>query len=89
MSISLDGYAAGPNQGVDHPLGEGGEQLHGWFFGPEGPNAIDAEVAGRMMRGNGAYIMGRRMFGGGDGSGIFRGAAGGATNLLTTHPSSS
>ncbi|HEY7256409.1 MAG TPA: hypothetical protein VH476_06965 [Solirubrobacterales bacterium] len=32
ISNSLDGFVAGPNQSVDHPLGEGGEQLHGWAF---------------------------------------------------------
>ena len=30
FSISLDGYGAGPNQGLEHPLGAGGEQLHEW-----------------------------------------------------------
>ncbi len=32
ISMSLDGYVAGPNQTVTHPLGEGGEQLHEWAF---------------------------------------------------------
>ena len=32
ISISLDGYVAGPNQSEENPLGEGGEQLHEWVF---------------------------------------------------------
>jgi hypothetical protein len=32
MSLSLDGYAAGPDQGVDDPLGVGGPRLHEWVF---------------------------------------------------------
>jgi hypothetical protein len=36
ISMSLDGFVAGPNPGLEHPLGEGGEQLHEWAF-PPGP----------------------------------------------------
>ena len=32
ITMSLDGYVAGPNQSVENPLGEGGEQLHEWAF---------------------------------------------------------
>jgi hypothetical protein len=32
ITVSLDGYAAGPNQSLEHPLGEGGGSLHGWAF---------------------------------------------------------
>jgi hypothetical protein len=32
LSISLDGYVAGPDQGVDNPLGRGGPRLHEWAF---------------------------------------------------------
>ena len=32
FSVSLDGYAAGPDQGLDNPLGVGGMQLHNWAF---------------------------------------------------------
>ena len=31
ISISLDGFVAGPNQSEENPLGEGGERLHGWI----------------------------------------------------------
>ena len=32
FAISLDGYGAGPDQGLDNPLGAGGEALHEWMF---------------------------------------------------------
>jgi dihydrofolate reductase len=81
ISISLDGFAAGPNQSAENPIGEGGMRLHQWMFatrswrrqqgmddGPAGTEiATDAEVAGEVTRGIGAQIMGRKMFGGGDG----------------------
>ncbi|UGS36544.1 dihydrofolate reductase family protein [Capillimicrobium parvum] len=77
ISISLDGYAAGPNQSVEDPIGEGGMRLHDWAVATEGwrrehgleggERNVDSEVASRLMARNGAYIMGRRMFGGGDG----------------------
>ena len=68
MSVSLDGYAAGPNQSLEHPLGEGGHRLHEWFFAAAGPEPVDAAVGERLLEGTGAYVMGRRMFGGGDGT---------------------
>jgi dihydrofolate reductase len=77
ISISLDGFVAGPNQSLDNPLGEGGLRLHEWVFptaswrrrqgqdgGEDGP---DSEVANEVAQGIGAYIMGRNMFGGGHG----------------------
>jgi hypothetical protein len=35
ISISLDGFVAGPNQGVENPIGEGGTRLHEWGFATE------------------------------------------------------
>lgn len=77
ISISLDGFVAGPNQSVDNPIGEGGMRLHEWAFATSawreqhgregGERNLDAEVTEEMFEGVGAYIMGRRMFGGGDG----------------------
>ncbi len=68
ISVSLDGFAAGPGQSLEHPLGRGGERLHAWFFGPEAErHPADRELGERLLEGNGAYVMGRRMFGGGDG----------------------
>jgi dihydrofolate reductase len=72
ISISLDGFAAGPNQGQENPLGEGGERLHEWALRTEswrsqhgmerGEKGPDNDVAGRWGEGVGAYIMGRNMF---------------------------
>jgi dihydrofolate reductase len=64
LSISLDGFAAGPDQTRDDPLGTGGERLHGWYMGGSGPRHPADEAAARsILEGNGAYIMGRNMFG--------------------------
>jgi dihydrofolate reductase len=77
ISISLDGFAAGPDQSLEEPLGAGGERLHEWAIvtdpwrerhGAEGgEHNADAEVVEQLTRGVGAYIMGRKMFGGGEG----------------------
>ena len=77
ITISLDGYAAGPDQSAEEPLGIGGERLHDWIVGTEGWRAqhglpggernADSELAERLTDNVGAYIMGRRMFGGGGG----------------------
>ena len=73
LSISLDGYMAGANQSMQHPLGMGGERLHEWAFatrsmrelhGMEGGEAgLDDDWARRSVDGIGATIMGRNMFG--------------------------
>lgn len=72
LTVSLDGYAAGPDQGPKHPLGRGGEPLHDWAFATRtyqrihgregGSSGIDDEFAARS-EGIGATIMGRNMFG--------------------------
>ena len=63
MMVSEDGYAAGVNQSLEHPLGEGGEKLARWRF--ERPDENAAEIAAIATAG--AYIMGRNMFGAGRG----------------------
>jgi dihydrofolate reductase len=73
FTISLDGYGAGPDQGLKTPLGAGGEALHGWFiptrtfqktFGREGgETGPDDDFAARGMENLGAWILGRNMFG--------------------------
>jgi dihydrofolate reductase len=73
MSMSLDGYVAGPNQTQDEPLGEGGEDLHNWMFqlkswreehGMEGGVTGESDIVVEEMSANaGAGIMGRNMFG--------------------------
>jgi dihydrofolate reductase len=77
ISMSLDGFAAGPNQSFENPLGEGGMRLHEWAFATAtwqaqhgsdgGERNADAEVVDEAVQGVGAFVMGRRMFGGGDG----------------------
>ena len=73
FSVSLDGYAAGPGQDLDHPLGVGGTQLHEWvyptrtfqamFGSGDGTIGIDDDFASRGFEGIGAWILGRNMFG--------------------------
>ena len=73
ITMSLDGYVAGPNQSVKNPLGEGGEKLHEWvvatrnwrkLHGMEGgASGPDDDVAAELMQNVGATIMGRNMFG--------------------------
>ena len=73
FSMSLDGYAAGPNQSREEPLGIGGERLHDWMFStrfwhemvgePGGDEGLDNDFAVRSDEGIGATIMGRKMFG--------------------------
>lgn len=63
MSISADGYVAGPDQSEEHPLGVGGEQLHAWHMGPAAEHPVNRQVVADMMDGMGATIMGRNMFG--------------------------
>lgn len=72
FSVSLDGYGAGPEQSLEHPLGRGGRGLHQWFFGTKtfqamignggGSEGIDEDYARRSMEGFGAFILGRNMF---------------------------
>ena len=78
ISISLDGFVAGPNQSLENPLGEGGMRLHEWVFNTAawrrqhgmsgGETGPDDDVASGLMDNVGAYIMGRNMFGGGNGA---------------------
>jgi dihydrofolate reductase len=63
MSISADGYVAGPNQCEEHPLGVGGRALHEWHLGPAKDHPVNQQVVADMMNGIGATIMGRNMFG--------------------------
>jgi dihydrofolate reductase len=65
VSISLDGFMAGPQQSADEPLGVGGERLHEWAFPPGGGSFHDGDLASRedLAKPRGAYVMGRHMFG--------------------------
>ena len=60
MSMSVDGFTAGPNQTLDKPFGDGVEgRLHRWMF--EEPEANAAAI--EAITAAGAYVMGRNMFG--------------------------
>jgi len=63
MSISLDGFVAGPDQSLDNPLGKRGRELHGWHIGDSRATDEDKIAAEWLMRPRGAYVMGRNMFG--------------------------
>jgi dihydrofolate reductase len=77
LAMSLDGFVAGPDQSVDHPLGVGGMDLHQWVFGLEvwrrqqglaGGEVNESTQVIEEAQGNvGATVMGRNMFGGGPG----------------------
>lgn len=77
ISISLDGFVAGPNQSLENPIGEGGMRLHQWVFETAswheqhgeagGAHTLDSDVVDGLFKNVGAYIMGRNMFGGGHG----------------------
>ena len=77
ISMSLDGFVAGPNQTLEDPLGVGGMELNEWAFaaaawrerhGLEGGAAsADSEVIAETLARQGAVVMGRRMFSGGAG----------------------
>ncbi|MEO8622774.1 MAG: dihydrofolate reductase family protein [bacterium] len=74
LSVSLDGFVAGPNQSVDNPLGIGGMRLHEWAFALEawqaehglsgGETNESSVVIEESLANMGATIMGRNMFGG-------------------------
>jgi dihydrofolate reductase len=77
ISVSADGYVAGPNQSEENPLGEGGERLHDWLValrawrephGLEGGEVNASSAVVEELHANlGAEIMGRGKFGGGPG----------------------
>jgi dihydrofolate reductase len=61
MSMSLDGFIAGPNEGPDNPLGDGGHRLHDWFLADGGPTGVNAQVMDEAMS-TGAIVAGRGTF---------------------------
>ncbi len=78
ISVSVDGYVAGPNQSMKDPLGEGGNLLHEWALGLEawrephgregGETGAESDLVDESRSATGATVMGRRMFSGGEGS---------------------
>jgi dihydrofolate reductase len=78
ISVSLDGYVAGPDPDLENPLGQGGEQLHEWIIATKawraahgqegGEEGVDSELAEELIQQASATVMGRHMFSGGSGS---------------------
>jgi dihydrofolate reductase len=77
LSVSLDGFVAGPEPSLEDPLGKGGMELHEWAFrlaawrrphGLEGGEVdVDSELVEQHLASTGAVVMGRKMFSGGEG----------------------
>ncbi|MDJ1434700.1 dihydrofolate reductase family protein [Halostagnicola sp. A-GB9-2] len=77
ISVSVDGFVAGPNDSRENPLGDGGERLHEWIYdlaswrevhGLEGGETGRAdEIFSESIENVGAVVMGRRMFDNGEG----------------------
>ena len=78
ITTSLDGFVAGPDITLENPLGKGGELLHEWMLGLKswrephglegGEEGPDDDLVREAVGQNGAVIMGRRMFSGGEGA---------------------
>ncbi|HEU4702748.1 MAG TPA: dihydrofolate reductase family protein [Conexibacter sp.] len=72
ISVSLDGYVAGPGDGPQQPLGRGGEALHEWVIATQswremhgyegGTSGVDSQAMAEAVEGVGAVVIGRRMF---------------------------
>ena len=77
ISVSLDGYVAGPNPDLENPLGQRGEELHEWVFATQawqethghegGEDNVDSQLVAKLVGEASATIMGRHMFSGGNG----------------------
>lgn len=82
FSVSLDGFGAGPDQGVEHPLGVNGQAIMEWIFPTrtwhethlngssspdDGETGVDDDLVRQGTEGIGAWILGRNMFGPGRG----------------------
>ena len=64
LSISMDGYVAGPDQSLEQPIGRNGHAVHRWHMGDlDGLHDVDRRFAEELLRPKGAVIMGRNMFG--------------------------
>jgi dihydrofolate reductase len=63
IAVSVDGFVAGPDQSEDQPLGARGMLLHEWHLPGRDHHPVDEEAARAILADNGAYVMGRNMFG--------------------------
>jgi dihydrofolate reductase len=72
ITMSLDGFIAGPNDGVDNPLGDGGERLHDWVYDlatwrephglAGGVSNTDSDILDEAFKATGAVVLGKRMY---------------------------
>ena len=60
ISMSLDGFITGPNEGVGNGMGDDGERLHDWMF--DAKTDTDAAIVDEKYASTGAVLMGKRMF---------------------------
>jgi dihydrofolate reductase len=77
ITMTLDGFVAGPDQTLEQPLGAGGERIHEWAYAmatwreqhgePGGERNVDDDLYAESVAATGAVLMGRRMFSGGAG----------------------
>jgi dihydrofolate reductase len=77
ITMSLDGFVAGPDATLEQPLGKGGDRLHEWLVGlaswrerhglSAGERTHDDELVEAALESTGAVVMGRKMFSGGEG----------------------
>jgi dihydrofolate reductase len=77
ITMTLDGYIAGPSPTLEQPLGEGGDRIHEWMYQlasfreqhgiSGGTTNPDSEILEESMGRTGAIVMGRKMFSGGEG----------------------
>ena len=78
ITMSLDGYSAGPDADLEDPLGKGGERMHEWALGAQswreshglegGERNVDSDIIAESVGATGAVVMGRKMFSGGSGA---------------------
>jgi dihydrofolate reductase len=77
ITMTLDGFIAGPDDGVEKPLGEGGERIHQWLYDSTswrelhgqtgGEERVDGALVAEAFERSGAVVMGKRMFENGNG----------------------
>ncbi|HMB22092.1 MAG: dihydrofolate reductase family protein [Chloroflexota bacterium] len=66
MTASLDGFVAGPNDGPEQPMGEGGMRLFDWYFTDQEasrtPETMDPEIRDQASQAVGVVVAGRRTY---------------------------
>jgi dihydrofolate reductase len=62
VTVSADGFMAGPDQTLEDPLGRGGEEMHAWMFSDD-RTEVDVRWREDLSRQRDAYVMGRNMYG--------------------------